>query len=76
MTNNYFTNTTDGSATIWGLVAGTYTGSEDPQGLMPAGLKVNGFSLPAQPLYSFFWNTGSPNPFVILFQNGPSNLPQ
>src|SRR5262249_33407052 len=79
VSNNFFTNTTDGSVKICGLTAGTYTASEsDPVGFSstPVGLVVNGVSLPAQPLYSFFWNTGSPDPFVILFRNQASSLPQ
>jgi hypothetical protein len=70
ITNNYFTNNTDGSVTTCNLVAGTYTASETLlAGFNNVGLQVNGAILPAQPLYAFFWNTGAPDPFVVVFQN-------
>lgn len=69
-TNNFFTNQTDGSATICALVAGTYTVAEVPVlGYNVLGLQVNGAVLPPQSIYSFLWTTKSPNPFVVVFQN-------
>lgn len=68
VTNNFFTNDTDGSVTKCGLVAGTYTVAEVDQSSV-AGLKVNGAILPAQGIYSFLWTTKSPDPFVVVFQN-------
>ena len=69
-TNNFFTNNTDGSATLCALVAGTYTVAEVPvTGSSVVGLQVNGAVLPAQSVYSFLWTTKSPNPFVVVFQN-------
>lgn len=63
----------DGSVQVCSIVAGTYTVSEDlvigSKTYNVVGLQVNGISVPAQPTYSFFWNSGSPDPFVILFQN-------
>jgi len=70
VTNNSFTNDTDGSVTTCGLVAGTYTVAEVTRsGFDVAGLKVNGAVLPAQGIYSFLWSARSPNPFVVVFQN-------
>ena len=69
-TQNFSTNTNDGSATICALVAGTYTVAELPvAGSTVVGLQVNGAVLPAQNIYSFLWTTKSPNPFVVVFQN-------
>jgi hypothetical protein len=69
-TNNFFTNNTDGSASICALVAGTYTVAEVAvPGATVVGLQVNGVVLPAQSIYSFFWTTRSPDPFVVVFQN-------
>ncbi|HEV3200059.1 MAG TPA: hypothetical protein VGZ73_19275 [Bryobacteraceae bacterium] len=70
VTNNFFTNDTDGSVTVCGLVAGTYTVAEIVQpGTNVVGLQVNGVTLPAQSVYSFLWTFKSPDPFVVLFQN-------
>lgn len=69
-TQNFSTNTTDGSATICALVAGTYTVAELPWlASTVVGLQVNGAVLPPQNIYSFLWTTKSPNPFVVVFQN-------
>jgi hypothetical protein len=68
--NNFFTNNTDGTLSVCGLVAGSYTVAEDPQGFSVIGLIVNGVALPAQPLYSFSWAAGQPAPAVV-FQNQP-----
>jgi hypothetical protein len=63
----------DGSVQACNLVPGTYTVTEDTiigsNTYKAVGLTVNGTVLSPQPVYSFFWNIGSPNPFVILFQN-------
>ena len=76
-TNNFFTNTTDGSATVCALVAGTYTVAEVPvYGFNITGLQVNGSVLPAQSIYSFLWTTKSPNPFVVTFQNTSVQVPE
>ena len=76
VTNNLFTNDTDGTVKVCALVAGTYTVSEVPvPGSGVVGLKVNGVVLPPQSLYSFLWTTKSPNPFVIVFQNGDVVIP-
>lgn len=72
--NNYFTNTTDGTLSICGLVAGSYTVTETLNGSPVVGLVVNGVPLPAQPAYSFSWAVGQTAPTVV-FQNtapGPS----
>ena len=73
VTNRYYTGSaasqTPGSVTECGLVAGTYTVQETTAGAIVVGLKINGFTLPPQSLYSFLWSVQSPNPFVIVFQN-------
>ncbi len=74
VTNNYLTSSDTGTLSVCNLVAGTYTVTEDLQGSSVIGLQVNGVSLPAQPVYAFFWDTKAPNPFVILFQNQQSNI--
>jgi hypothetical protein len=75
VTNNFFTNNTDGSVSVCGLVAGLYTVTESLQGLQVVGLSFNGTPIsPAQPVYSFSWASGMPNP-VVVFQNF-SPLPQ
>ncbi len=68
VTNNFFTNSQDGTASICGLAPGTYTIAEDPSGLQVIGLVVDGISLPVQPVYSFSWTAGQPGPSVV-FQN-------
>jgi hypothetical protein len=69
VTNNFFTNDTDGSRSVCGLVAGVYTVTEDQQGFDVVGLTFNGNPIsPAQPVYSFSWAAGMPNP-VVVFQN-------
>lgn len=67
-TNNFFTNTTDGTLSICGLAAGNYTITEILNGYYVLGLSVNGTSLPAQPSYSFSWAAGQTAPSVT-FQN-------
>ncbi len=68
-TNNFFTNTTDGTLSVCGLTAGTYTVTEGmPAGYSVIGLVVNGAWLPAQIVYSFTWAAGQPAP-TIVFQN-------
>ncbi len=68
--NNYYTNDTDGTLQICGLVAGNYTAAELPvDGYEVIGLEVNGELMPdAQPTYSFAWTAGQPAP-QILFRN-------
>jgi hypothetical protein len=76
---NYVPGVTDagGSLSVCSLVAGTYTVAEVLQpGFQVVGLKVNGAVLPAQGVYSFFWTTKSPDPFVVVFQNKGSSGPQ
>lgn len=68
VTNNYFTNSRNGTLSICGLIAGNYTLAEDPSGYQVVGLIVNGVMLPAQPLYSFSWAPGQATPSVT-FQN-------
>jgi hypothetical protein len=73
--NNYFTNASDGSLTVCSLVAGTYTVAEDVlAGTYVVGLKVNGTAMPVQSSYSFLWKNKSPDPFVVVFQNGGSRI--
>lgn len=70
VTTSFYTNDTDGTVTVCGLVAGTYTVSE---GVVPnstvVGLQVNGATLPAQSVYAFLWTVKSPDPFMVVFQN-------
>ena len=66
--NNFFTNDTDGTLSVCGLVAGNYTVTESVSGAQVIGLTVNGTSLPAQSLYSFSWIAGQPVP-LVAFQN-------
>jgi hypothetical protein len=66
VTNNYTTNSTDGTLSVCGLVAGMYTVTEDPQGYLVASLTVNGAPVPAQPVYSFTWNAGMVAPSVVF----------
>ena len=69
VTNNYFTNSTDASLSVCGLVAGVYTVAESPGLYSVVGLSFNGTPIsPAQPVYSFSWSSGMPNP-VVVFQN-------
>jgi hypothetical protein len=75
--NDYFTNTTDGTLSVCGLTAGAYTVTEGPnpnfQVLGPTqviGLSVNGVALPPQTVYSFTWSAGQSAP-VIVFENQP-----
>jgi hypothetical protein len=74
VTNNYFTNDTDGTVAICGLVAGSYTVAELPQdGYTPLGLLFNGVSFPLQTSHAFSWAPGQANPSVI-FQNQPPQI--
>jgi hypothetical protein len=79
VTTTVFTSDT-GTLTKCGLVAGTYTVSEDLQvaGLNTnvVGLSVNGATLPAQSIYAFLWTVKSPDPFVIVFTNQQQITPQ
>lgn len=74
-TNNFFTNSTDGTLSVCGLVAGSYTVAE-PSGwnnTVVIGLIFNGISLPADITYSFSWTAGQPSPSVV-FQNQPQMI--
>lgn len=70
--NNYFTNATDGTLSICGLVAGTYTVSEGlTNGQVTTGiygLIVNGTAPPPSTVYSFTWAAGQTAPSIV-FQN-------
>ncbi len=68
VTNNFFTNDTDGTLSVCGLVIGSYTVTEALNGGTVIGLIVNGIVMPAQPLYSFSWAAGQPAPSLV-FQN-------
>jgi hypothetical protein len=66
--NNYYTGE-DGFLRVCGLTEGTYTVAEENQeGFFPVALIVNGTALATQPVYSFFWSPGRPEP-VIIFKN-------
>jgi hypothetical protein len=68
VTNNYFTSNIDGTLSVCGLVAGSYTVTESVDGYQVVGLIVNGTRLPAQSVYSFSWTAGQPGPSLV-FQN-------
>lgn len=68
VTNNFFTNNTDGTLSVCGLVAGSYTVTESLNDYLVIGLIVNGTRVPAQPLYSFSWAPGQPG-ISVIFQN-------
>jgi hypothetical protein len=68
VTNNFFTSDTDGTLSVCSLVAGSYTVSESQNGYETLGLIFNGNSLLPQPIYSFSWKAGDPDPSLI-FQN-------
>ena len=67
--NTYFTGAT-GQLQVCGLAPGSYTVTEDLNGMTQVGLIVNGTSLPLgpNPAYSFTWTAGTPEPFIV-FQN-------
>jgi hypothetical protein len=69
--NGYFTNTTDGTLSVCGLTAGTYTVTE---GMLPGyqviGLTFNGVPQTPQTSYSFTWSMGWPT-LEIVFVNQP-----
>jgi hypothetical protein len=68
-TNNFFTNETDGSLSVCGLVPGIYTVTEDLQGYPVVSLTFNRSPiLPVQPAYAFSWAAGMPDP-VVVFRN-------
>jgi hypothetical protein len=69
-TNNFFTNSTDGTLSVCGLVAGSYTVAEPRgyNGTQFISLTVNGAILPTDITYSFSWTAGQPAPAVV-FQN-------
>ena len=71
-TNNFSTNTTDGTLSVCGLTAGSYTVTEGMVApyVVVIGLIVNGVALPPQSIYSFTWAAGQPAP-TIVFQNQP-----
>ena len=75
-TNNYFTNTTDGTQSICSLAAGSYTVTESLNGYVQVGLIFNGVSLPVQPAYSFTWAAGQPAPAVTFQNQNPNGIPQ
>jgi hypothetical protein len=68
VTNNFFTNDTDGTLSVCNLVAGSYTVSESVNGYQTFSLTFNGNILPPQPAYSFSWKAGDPSPSLV-FQN-------
>jgi hypothetical protein len=69
VTNDYYTDA-GGFLQVCGLPEGdNYTVREDPQGLSVDSLIVNGVPLPPQPVYTFDWKPGMPEP-VIIFKNG------
>ena len=68
-TNNYSTDST-GQVQVCSLTPGTYTVTEDTQGMIVEGLFVNGISLSPNVSYTFNWAAGDMNP-TVLFQNGP-----
>jgi hypothetical protein len=72
-TNNFFTNKTDGTLSVCGLVAGSYTVSESMSGYMTVGLSVNGAILPPESSYLFSWQAGKPDPSLV-FQNRKMEL--
>lgn len=69
-TDNFYTNDTDGTLSVCGLVAGSYTVAEPAGygGTEVVGLIVNGYILPPDITYSFSWTAGQPAPSVV-FQN-------
>jgi len=69
VTNNFFTSDTDGTLSICGLAAGSYTVAEIcPPAWAPVALTFNGTSYSQQISHSFTWSPGNPNP-VVVFQN-------
>lgn len=73
--NTYFTGS-DGFLRVCGLVEGTYTVTEtQPSGYNIVELLVNGVPQSPQPVYSFFWAPGRPEP-VIIFKNTNDEVPQ
>lgn len=68
VTNQYYTGA-NGQVQVCGLAEGSYTVREDlPLEASVQGLIVNGVPLLAQPVYTFDWIAGRPEP-VILFRN-------
>jgi len=73
VTNTFYTgddgSLTPGSVSVCGLVAGIYTVKEDNSIYPVYSLTFNGISIsPPQPVYSFRWVAGNPDPSVV-FQN-------
>ena len=72
VTNNLFTNDTDGTLSVCGLVAGSYTVTESEyfnEGAYEViRLRVNEMDLPKQPVYSFTWKAGQPG-ISLVFKN-------
>ncbi len=77
--NQYFTGE-DGFLQACGLTEDDYTVREDnPDDYTVIGLTVNGVKQSAQPMYSFHWSQGQPEPVIIFkneFGSGPPPMPQ
>ena len=66
--NHHYTGQ-DGFLRVCGLSEGTYTVREEiSEDFVPVALVVNGTAQTTQPVYSFFWSPGRPEP-VIIFKN-------
>lgn len=75
VSNTYFTGS-DGFLRVCGLVEGNYTVTESmPLDYNVVELLVNGIPQIPNPVYSFFWAPGKPEP-VIIFKNTNDQLPQ
>ena len=68
VTNNFWTNQTDGTLSVCGLVAGSYIVTESTDGAFVIGLKVNGSPAPTQSIYAFTWKAGQPG-ISLVFKN-------
>lgn len=73
--NAYYTDQS-GFVQACGLTQGTYTVKEDLQGSMVVGLSVNGDPLPPQPVYSFDWSPGKPEPVIVFRNSAVVSLPE
>jgi hypothetical protein len=72
--NTYFT-AQDGFLQICGLTEGYYSVRDDlPPGWSVDSLDVNGMGQNNQPVYSFYWSPGRPEP-VIIFKNSNNPVP-
>jgi hypothetical protein len=65
--NTYFAGP-DGFLQVCGLTDGVYTVQEQTDGWGVVSLTVNGVPQTAQPVYSFSWSQGQPEP-VVIFKN-------